>query len=360
MESKKTITQEMETLLEEKDKLIETPQERNRYLESRNIVEQHKAQETLNAVIKLEDELHNIRNSLIKNIFRGENAMKNIDYDTNKDNNDRKPYQKPVIPATDKTDIEKSVIRLVGEGVSVAAEIRSIAAQKTGVSESTVVRALISLTDEGTLVCVPGISCPGTKRMTLYKLTSQGEKMYRVLFNEEPIVPEMEKLKNAYGNYEQGYAIKACERLLISSGLFNKVVICSESIKNIGEVKFVPHIVCETKDGKTEYFEFHRCKQKDVEYYNRFQKLSEITDEINIIVANPVEHDKMHLLLAAWAATKKEDPRYRNKTIRMTNYNKIRYCVQNGRPYSDWWYITDKIKDFLPPLGYDGPLGKGV
>lgn len=359
MESKKTTTQEMETLLEEKNKLIETLQERNRYLESRNIVEQHKAQETLSAVIRLEDELHSIRNSLIKNIFRDENGIKNIVYEEATSDNGKTPCSKNDIRAEDRTEIEKEILKLIGEGMSVGQEIRVHASKNTRASESTVFRFMNSLTEDGILVSIAGISSPELKKAILYKLTDHGKEVYRQLFNAEPSVPEMEILKTAYGNYEQGYGVRACEKLLVSSGLFDKVVIDPEGVKSIGGIK-LPHLICETKDGKPEYFEFHRCKQKDVEYYNRFQKLSEITDEINIIVSSPDEHDRMHLLLAAWASSRKDDPHFRNKIIRLTNYNKIRHCVQNKKPFSDWWYITDKLKDLLPPLGYDGPFGKGI
>ena len=418
METPKTATENMEILLKEKDKLIETLKDRNRFLESQNLKNRIVSDKTLRAIIKLEDDLHNIRNSLICTLLHGESGAeinkstchcppcdqafdevagrRPLEFDPHgisqgiglrfsfgasrgisssrlrngqdqstvseaEDNSNKHPAPPSVDePANMRTDTEKEIIRLIGDGMSVSREIRIAAVKKTGASESTIIRYIITLKTDGIIECVENITFPGSKPTSLCKLTQKGKQLYRELYGNNPATPEMEKLKSFYGNYEIGYGVRACGMLLRSSGLFENVAIYPESIEIDEDTLFQPHIVCKTKAGKPQYFEYQRCRQREIEYFARFEMLSKITDEMNIIVANPAEHDRMQLLLAKWANKNKNNPVYRNKVIRLTNYNRIRECVKKGKLFSDWWYVVDKIKDFRPPLGYEGPLGKGI
>jgi len=265
-----------------------------------------------------------------------------------------------LIPAM--SDAEKQVLKLIGDGMSVSVEIKN--AIKSSVSVSTSARCLSSLTNDGYIECVPNISFPGTKGSALVRLTKKGRVAYKLITGDEPNEPEMDRIRRVHATYEHGYGIRACARLLDKSGRYKTVNMFPDKIKAGDGTIYIPDLVCmridENGNKAVEYFEFERCKQKNVEYFTKFGKMSSITEEINVIVANPSEHDKMQRLLAAWANAKADVPSYAHKTIRLTNYNRIKDCIEKKKPFSDWWYMTDFVKDFKPPLGYDGPLGEGA
>ena len=197
------------------------------------------------------------------------------------------------------------------------------------------------------------------------RLTKKGRVAYKLITGDEPNEPEMDRICRYHAKLEHGYGIRACQRLLDKSGRYKTVNMFSEKIKlPDGTQGYIPDLSCmrldENGNKVVEYFEFERCKQKDMEYYTKFGKMSMITDEINVITANPSEHDKMQRLLAAWANPKRNIPSYAHKIIRLTNYNKLKDSIEKGKPFSEWWYMTDYVKDFKPPLGYEGPLGEGV
>lgn len=261
------------------------------------------------------------------------------------------------------TDAEKYLIKLVGDGMSVMAEVRKAAS--SNISESTSHRYIKALIKEGYVDAEESISFPGTKNNTLIKLSKKGRIAYRKITGDEPADPEMERIRKVHATYEHGYGIRACQRLLERSQRYESVNMFAEKISlPDGSAGYIPDLKCmrvdENGNKVIEYFEYERCKQKNVEYYTKFGKMSLITDEINVIVANPSEHEKMQRLLAAWANSKRIMPGYPRKIIRLTNYNKIRECIAKGKPFSDWWYMTDYLKDFKPPLGYEGTLGDGV
>lgn len=277
--------------------------------------------------------------------------------------NDRELENEVALLMTGKTDHEKSLIKLIGDGMSVMAEVRKAAS--SSMSESTAHRYLVNLKDDGFFVIEENISYPGTKKCTLVKLSAKGEVAYRKITGEDPAEPEMERIRKVHANYEHGYGIRACQRLLEKSGRYEYVNMFADKIKlPDGSAFYIPDLKCmridENGNKIFEYFEYERCKQRDVEYYTKFGKMSMITDEINVIVANPTEQEKMQRLLAAWANPKRSMPGYPRKIIRLTNYNKVRDCIVKGKPFSDWWYVSDYLKDFKPPLGYEGVLGEGV
>ena len=276
MDNASTDNKTMEALLEKKDSIIRKLQERNRILENRVVKDRVAAHKTLEAIIKFEEDLRNIRNSLITTLIHGENAAGLVNPGflskeqaariEDDDSNDEKTVPKNLVPANMRTDAEKEIVRTIGEGLSVSREIKIAVKQKTGIAESTLWRHMTDLKAEGILECINNQTFPGTKGGALFKLTKQGEKLYRDLYGEAPVTPEMEKLRAVYGSYETGYGIRACGRFLQASGLFEAVVICPEKVK-IVEMMFQPHIICKTKEGKLLYFEYHRCKLKSETNY---------------------------------------------------------------------------------------------
>ena len=260
-------------------------------------------------------------------------------------------------------DNEKQILRLIGDGMSVSVEIKN-AVKAMGVSNSSSARYLTGLTNDGYLESMTNVSFPGTKGCALVRLTKKGRVAYKLITGDEPNEPEMDRIRKAHATYEHGYGIRACARLLDKSGRYKTVNMFAEKIPDGTGKYYVPDLACtridENGNKVVEYFEFERCKQKNMEYFTKFGKMSQICDDINVIVANPSEHDKMQWLLAAWANPKAQMAEYSHKTIRLTNYNRIKDCIEKGKPFSDWWYMTDFVKDFKPPLGYEGPLGEGV
>lgn len=249
-------------------------------------------------------------------------------------------------------DSEIELIKLIGDGMSVSVEIKKAAANS--MAEATAHRYFKELLAKSLLEAREHINFPGTKNVVLFRLSTKGKIAYKLITGNEPNESEMERLKRYHATYEHGYGIRACLRLFQRSNRYKEVQIFADEIKLPDGVAYRPDLVCTRyEDGKkiVEYFEYERCKQKEAEYYIKFSKMAMITDEINVIVTSPTEHEQMQRYLAFWARPKRKLPGYPQKIIRLTNYNKIKESIDNNKPFHEWWYIEDNLRDFKPPLG---------
>lgn len=251
------------------------------------------------------------------------------------------------------TDTEKKIIELVGDGMSVSVEIKKAMVNSAGKSTSHNYMRGLAL-DKGLLDYRDDVNFPGTKNVTLYRLSAKGKIAYRIITGNEPNESELDRLMRYHATPEHGYGIRACQRLFMRSDRYTDVQMFANEIKLSDGVAYRPDLVCTRyEDGKkiVEYFEYERYKQNVQEYFIKFGKMAMLTDEINVIVESPTSHEKMQRMLANWAKPKKKIPGYPQKMIRLTNYNRIRDCIDNNKPFHDWWYIEDSLRDFKPPIG---------
>lgn len=266
--------------------------------------------------------------------------------ETNQTQEDRTEF---ILPAL--SDTQKELIKLIGEGMSVSAEIKK--AIKDTVSGTTIHRNLKDLAEKGFLEYRKDVNYPGVRGVSLYRLSAKGKTAYRNITGEDPVEPEMDRMRRFHVTHEHGYGIRACQQLLVRSERYKDVEMFTDEVKLSDGSSYRPDLVCTRYEGDNrivEYFMYEHGRQTYSDYYKKFDRMAMLSDEINIIVSSPVEQERMQRLLATWAKTKKKTPGYSQKIIRLTNYNRIKDRVDNNKPYQDWWYIEGSLGSFKQPV----------
>ena len=82
------------------------------------------------------------------------------------------------------------------------------------------------------------------------------------------------------------------------------------------------------------------------EYTAKFNKMSLVTDYINVLVANSSDHQKMQDILYQWACNHKNDPIIAQKTIRLSSFHVLKTGIENGKPFEEWWFVSERVANF--------------
>ncbi len=342
---------EKDTLMEEKDRLIKTLRERNSYLEAQHENDRMIAFNVVRSIMNIESELSAIRrNIMLSSLFR--NRTGKVSSQIERDVDDDIIETKAVLL----TEQERQIVKIFGEGASVLTNIRKSASAT--MPEAAAYRAIMHVREYGLVETVENVHSMGKRNIiTIGKLTKTGEAIYKYIVGKDPVEPEMERLKRIHGTYGHGFAVWECLKKLNESGKYESVKTFDEE-KTIEPNKHFPDILCIREDGTIEgYAIFENMGIPATSFYARISLLAKTAQDINIVVGNPNEHDKAQRLICAWCKPEKDKKEYKNRIIRLTNYNRLAESVKNKSSFDSWWYVTDKVKDFKPPLGYEGPLG---
>ena len=241
---------------------------------------------------------------------------------------------------------ESGIIRMLGGGMSVGAEIR----KAMEISGKPFSEAHRNLAQKSLVATEANIKFPGTTTPNVLWLTLTGKQVYKLLTGEFPQIPECEKLKRYHATLEHGYGIRACFRLIRESKRYERINMFAEPINLYNGSKYQPDIVGSVKkdDGSydVEYYEYERVRQTPEEYYAKFNKMALIMDEINVIVPNATEHGKMQEYMYTWAQHHKDDPEYANKVLRLTSYTTLEARIHGNMPFDKWWHVSEHLDSF--------------
>ena len=244
------------------------------------------------------------------------------------------------------TDNAKNVIRKLGEGMSVAVEIRnSLDSPAKTFSEAHRLLASKNLVATETQVRFPGSTNPNIVWLTL-----TGKQAYKLLTGEYPQMAECEKLKKFHATMEHGYGIRSCYRLLKESNRYEKLDMFAAPINLYNGNKYQPDILglvkTETGEDDVEYFEYERVRQTQEDYNAKFNKMALIMDEINVIVGNATEHGKMQEYMYNWAKHHKDMPEYSGKVLRLTSFTTLQARIEGKMEFEQWWHISAHLASF--------------
>ena len=102
---------------------------------------------------------------------------------------------------------------------------------------------------------------PLTPKVSVYKLTDIGARLYRKRYDKVPVESEIDRVRKEHDNLEHGYGIMDLERVLSECGRYREVHIFNRSraITVSGNRKYVPDVVALPVQGNfTEYIEYER------------------------------------------------------------------------------------------------------
>lgn len=258
------------------------------------------------------------------------------------------PSQEVIARTAVLTEPEKKVLLALSHGHSISSEVRT----ETGLSNAGFSEAH-SLLLQSSLVATEAVSFPGTSNPKAIWLTTTGKQTCYVLFQEVPAEAECERIRKVHANLEHGYGIRAFYRLLKGCGRYKKINMFAKAIDLRNGKSYQPDILASyvLDDGTAviEYFEYEKVKQTREEYFAKFNKMSLVTDQINVLVASSSDHLKMQNILYQWASNHKNDPIIAQKTIRLSSFHIMKKNIENGNPFDEWWFVSERVANFPAP-----------
>ena len=254
--------------------------------------------------------------------------------------------------AADLSEQERAVIQTMGRfGISLGPEIR----KNVEMSQNKFSETCKKLNSKNLITCekvILPVRSGGTPQA--YVLTPRGEKIYKHLFGEYPAEGEATKIKRYHANLEHGYGIKSLRELLVESKRYGKVNMFEKPVSLGKDISYQPDILATFKrnsDGTyndPDYFEYERVKQTPEEYFAKFNKMSVLTNGINVVVSSSNDHKKMQSYLYKWAQKNKSNPDYADVIIRLTSITVLENSVKT-KNFNDWWVVNSHISRFPPP-----------
>jgi len=233
---------------------------------------------------------------------------------------------------------QRIVIRAAGEsGYSEGTEIKQYAKNigKGQVTESTISSSLRDLTiqSKGSGISIlesKTLSIPSTPNAKIYRLTPEGEYIYRELFQAEPRRPEWTALVAEHSSAEHGYGIKRTAELLegtkwITGGNYSveyytreKYRIKTEGVENSW---FIPDIVLTRKDTEKNmtyrmYIEYETgdCTQHDMEV--KLNKISRKSARVFFIVPNEPAAQVTAMKVDKWKESAKHSEDFKKNMVK--------------------------------------------
>lgn len=210
--------------------------------------------------------------------------------------------------------VASAVVEAIGKkGISEFPEICDYCVTK-GINDTKVEDAIYTLEKEKIVITELIKPFNRNRGVRLVKLTDDlGKKLYLEKYKEEPVEPEMDKIRRENDNYEHGYSIKDCYLQLLSFG-YKEEDLSMERKKNTitvsGSVTWVPDIVAKNpvSPSQTEYYEVEtgKCNQKALEY--KLDKAVLVTKKLKIIVGNKMVADEYLEYVKNWYNSKKIAP----------------------------------------------------
>ena len=190
------------------------------------------------------------------------------------------------------------------------------------------------------------INLPVTPRVSVYKLSDIGVRLYQKKFEKAPVQSEMERVRQEHDNLEHGYGIMDLERILTESGRYKEVRIFNRhnAIEISENKKYVPDIICIPLQGRySEYIEYERGHHTQQDFNAKCNKMCKVTRFLNFVVPNRGVLSKiLRPQIEAWIAERGRDG-LRNIKIRITTPTELRMGANDA-----WLIVYDLNKGVQP------------
>lgn len=221
-------------------------------------------------------------------------------------------------------DAQKLTIRLMGEtGFSAVPDLIKVCAKSFPdiPAKSRITAAMQTLTKEdkwsagewpGKLVEPIKCPVPGSTNFYVYRLSAEGQDVYRYLFGKEPVEPEMNLILKNHSSLEHGYGIKKAAELLMDAKYVKKlqadVVYMTRAkeytVKTGEKSSYIPDIVIvyTGKNGSQYrvYYEYETAKCQGTDFYAKCYKIASFSRFVNILVPGKDEKEIILKELEQW------------------------------------------------------------
>lgn len=223
-------------------------------------------------------------------------------------------------------------------------------AEKSGLktSKSRMRTNLTDLSNIGILKKEP-VHSPYTKFFA-YSLTTEGARIFKAKYNEEPILSEMDRIIAEHDNVEHGYGIKEVSERIVQSECFETVEIWNRKNNVItisGNITYIPDIVCTSKNGEHTYIEYELNNYGQRQFNIKCNKINACTNTINFIVPDRVKAEQIMEKLVKWAETKPKDGKMRHVIVRVTTAGALNGEIDLTL-HESWMYTYRPAKDKEP------------
>ena len=152
----------------------------------------------------------------------------------------------------------------------------------------------------------------------IFSLTAMGSQLYKEKYGKAAILSESDKLIADHDNLEHGYGIMSMAEMFKASGLYTTVTYsCKENRMTLeGNIIYEPDII--TKDGKhTNYYEYERGLHKQADFNVKLNKMSKVTNTLNIIVPNKSIVSRVQTQVEAWIESRGGAKTLQTKRVRI-------------------------------------------
>ena len=184
---------------------------------------------------------------------------------------------------------------------------------------------------------------PLTPKVSVYKLTDIGARLYRKRYDKVPVESEIDRVRKEHDNLEHGYGIMDLERVLSECGRYREVHIFNRSraITVSGNRKYVPDVVALPVQGNfTEYIEYERGFHTQPDFNAKCNKMCKVTRFVNFVAPNKtVLMKKLRPQVETWIQERGIES-IRNIRVRLTTPSELK----NSDPNDAWLIVYDLSK----------------
>ena len=247
--------------------------------------------------------------------------------------------------------IMKEIIIVIGEtGMSVYNEILDEVLNRIGDTLSSgfkdkQVRRHFKFLEDQHLIHKDSITTPLKGIVCLARLTAIGGMIYKEFTGKTAVTAEKDLVIQEHDNLEHGYGIKEFAEILENCGKYKNVCWMNGrkkiELKNGSSV--IPDIIAE-KEKHTEYFEYERATHSFPDMRVKLNKLSSLTQYINIVAPQIAQVKTLLEVVQKWA---EESEIPRKCFVRLST---VKYYSDSPGTYKAWMYEYDAENKVLKSL----------
>ena len=205
-------------------------------------------------------------------------------------------------------DRDWAVIEAIGEfGFSLYRDIQEYIVNNSKGSKGTTRTSVMELEGMGILAKTT-VPMPIGGRITLYKLTDMGARLYQFRTEKAPCPSEWERVEDEHDNLDHGYGILLVKEYLEKTGDYSQISAFNRAkpitVTVAGEKRsFVPDLVCRHKKGHTEFIEYERGNHNQVNFNAKCNKMMRASRFMYFVVTNRYVKNSVCDQIESWASS---------------------------------------------------------
>lgn len=177
----------------------------------------------------------------------------------------------------------------------------------------------------------------GLRRFHVLKLTEKGHKFMGHNFRRKRVESEYERYEREHSSIHHGYLIKEVKKVLEDKKIYDEISIGrSENFIRIGDGRAcIPDIICKM-DGKRFFYEVECGTHKQLDFNEKCNKLSMLTQKVIIVGQNrQIVGDTLKRQVETWIDKEAESLYMRDVQVYLTTITDLKNDVWTYRYWMD-------------------------